>query len=180
MMPDAARSCQNPLTFTGMAPTAARCMPAEATRPPNHFDRLIPRSCCSASRSRPTRPASSTMRRPAVSIVALNARPEKSSNVPSSLNATRHQVWSGVVTIERSVPTERNAMASPDRVGPVNAARRSSSGMRETADTDAGGGSAIWAIGSPVFGASHRNRAPRLPSLPGYVRDAGCGIPAPG
>jgi hypothetical protein len=102
--PEAARSCRNWLTFTGISPTPARWTPADTTRIVSMPERLRARRALMRRSSAATRKPTIAMPVPARKSVALKTYPEKSSNVPSVLNMLSHQVWSVVVRMESAMP----------------------------------------------------------------------------
>ncbi len=173
MMPEAARSCQKPLTLTGIKPTADKCRPAETISTLNDRDRLTPRSSCRRRRSAPRRQASTTIIRPAASMVRLNAWPEKSSRVPSSLKAVRHQPCTVVVDIDSAVPAASTAMATRASAGPVCNRRRSGRGRRRARGREDCGRSASVVIGYHGSRGALRHPGPPAPQPP-VPHGAGC------
>jgi len=65
--------------------------------------------------------------------VPLNTWPEKSSNVPSLLKCSCHQSLSGVVAIDRVVPTASTVITSAARRREQNHAVRTFTGVRRIA-----------------------------------------------
>ena len=126
MMPSAARSCMNWLTFIGKNPTAARWAPEHASSTLTLPERFAPRRSCRACMSRRTCSENPRNSIPTTIIVALNVCPEKSRNVPSSLNCERHQSLSVVVSIDTAVPATSITVTSAAQRGAVGRSRMGS------------------------------------------------------
>ena len=161
MMPSAARSCMNWLTFIGKNPTAARWAPEHARSALTFPERLTPRRSCRECISRRTCRANPRNRTPTTVIVRLKVCPEKSRKVPSSLNCDCHQALSVVVSIDNAVPATSSTVTSSAHRGLV---RRMVGGVKRSATAGMSRAiGAFGAVGTPID-ISSPSRRPTRPS----------------
>ncbi len=169
MIPDAARSWMNSLTFSGTMPTRIRCVPADAASVQNARVRFMPWRSWIAWMSRRRLRARATTNSPPTMTVRLNMSPENPRFVPSSLKCICHQSVSGVVRIDTPVPVTSTATVSAARMG---AAGNVNAGT--VSRTRVGNGTDVIEIPSLVE-ASDLARNPRIRACEHRMLD----IPAP-